>query len=128
MKTTRKFGEDVKIIWKDRKRYFGLPLSFTCYSIVEKPGKWIKLFVEKGLFSTHIEETQVYRIDDFTVFESFVNKIFGVGNIEVYCNDASTNHFTILRVKSPYKVHEIIADCIERDRKRRNVGNSELQI
>ncbi len=128
MSTKRKFGNDVKVLWKDRKRFMGLPLSFTIYSIVEKPGKWIKLFVEKGLFSTSIEETHCYRIDDFSVYESLTNKLFGVGNLEIYCNDASTSHFTILRVKDPYKVHEIIADAIERDRQRRNFHNSEMQI
>lgn len=128
MSTSRRFGKDVKVLWKDKKRNFGLPLSFTTYSIIEKPGKWIKLFVEKGFLYTHIEETQAYRIDDFSVFESFSNKIFGVGNIKIYCNDASSHYFIIQRVKNPYKVHELIADCVERDRSRRNFRATEMQI
>lgn len=128
MSSSRRFGKDVKIIWKDKKHIFGLPISFTTYSIVEKPGKWIKLFVEKGFLYTHIEETQAYRIDDFSVYESFTNKLLGVGNIKVYCNDASTHNFIIQRVKTPYKVHEIIADCVERDRARRNFRATEMQI
>ena len=36
-----KYGSDCIEHWHDRKRWCGLPLSFTRYSIVEKPGKWL---------------------------------------------------------------------------------------
>ena len=37
------YGPDVNVLWHDRKRWCGLPLSFTRYRIIEKPTKWLKL-------------------------------------------------------------------------------------
>lgn len=126
MKKTN-YGSDVEVIWSDRKRYFGLPISFTKYSILRKPGKWIKLVREMGLFSTEVEDIQMYRIDDINVYESLIHKIFGVGNIEVFCNDSSCNKLVITRVKSPKKVRNILNDLIEEDRQERRVHQSEVQ-
>ena len=49
----------VEILWKDRKRYLGLPLSFTRYRLSED-----RIFCEKGFFSIHEEEILLYRIRD----------------------------------------------------------------
>lgn len=40
-----------KILWKDRKRILGLPLSFTIYTVDEN-----RLYVQQGLFSTSVSE------------------------------------------------------------------------
>ena len=69
--------ENLNIIWKDRKRpIFGLPLSFTKYTLLED-----KLLIDTGLFSTKQEEVKLYRIMDVTLKRSFIQKIFGVGTI-----------------------------------------------
>ena len=44
----RDFGMDTKILWKDRKRILGMPISFTRYNIVKKEGSWAKLFITAG--------------------------------------------------------------------------------
>lgn len=124
---SKRYGNDVEVVWSDRKRYFGLPISFTKYSIIRKPGKWIKLIREMGFLHTEVEEIQMYRIDDLNVFESLSHKIFGVGNIEVYCNDATCNKLVITRVKKPMYVRNLLNDVIEEDRKNRRVIQSEVQ-
>lgn len=55
-----RFGKGLKLIWKDRKRWAGMPLSFTRYFLIEKPNKWIKLFTSVGLFSTVDEKNFIY--------------------------------------------------------------------
>ena len=124
---SKRYGNDIEVIWSDRKRYFGLPISFTKYSIIKKEGKWIKLVREMGLLHTEVEEIQMYRIDDLNVFQSLSHKIFGVGNIEVYCNDATCNKLVITRVKNPMQVRNILNDLVEEDRKNRRVVQSEVQ-
>ena len=122
-----RFGDDVEVIWSDRKRYLGLPISFTKYSLLRKPGKWIKLVREMGLLSTEVEEIQAYRIDDMNVYRSLVHKIFGVGNVEVYCNDATCDKLILTKIKDPNRVRNIINDLIEEDRANRKVHQSEIQ-
>lgn len=122
-----KYGNDCVELWHDRKRWCGLPLSFTRYSIVKKPGKWVKLIVDKGLFTSQIEEVNVFRIDDTSIFESFTNKFWGTGTLKVYCKDASDDYVNLIRIKNPSKVRNLINELIEDDRKSRNVQYGEMQ-
>lgn len=121
------FGPDCNIVWKDRKRVFGLPLSFTRYQIVEKPGRWIKLFSHIGLLSTISEETYFYRIDDIQVYRSLFDKLFGVGTITVYCGNASNDTMVLQRVKNPYKVRDMIASLVEKERREKGMRYGEFQ-
>ena len=47
----------IAYLWKDRKRYFGLPLSFTRYSLSED-----RLFVSEGLLNIRDDEVLLYRV------------------------------------------------------------------
>ena len=122
-----KYGSDCVELWHDRKRWCGLPLSFTRYSIVKNPGKWVKLIVDIGLFTSHIEEVNVFRIVDTSIFESFTNKFWGTGTLKVFCKDASNDHVDLVRIKNPSKVRNLINELIEDDRKSRNVQYGEMQ-
>ena len=75
---------DEKVMWKDRKRFLGMPLSFTRYQLTPT-----RLTVSVGLFSTHIEETLLYRILDSNLQRNFWQKIFGVGTVMVFAGDRS---------------------------------------
>ena len=49
-------------IWYDRTRHLGLPISFSKFYI-----QGHRLFIERGFFTTHIDEILLYRIRDFSV-------------------------------------------------------------
>lgn len=120
MALKNKFGDDVIIHWHDRKRWCGLPLSFTRYYIVEKPGQWIKLYCDIGFFSSKIEEIQLYRMDDVSLHQNLLNKIFGVGTIDIKSDDKSMPEFKVLRIKKPYQVYDLLSTLIVKDRKAKN--------
>ncbi len=124
---SKKFGDDVKVHWKDRKRYFGMPISFTQYFILEKEGEWLKLFCETGFLSTHFEEVQLYKIEDFSINQTLGDKMFGVGTITIKSNDKTAPIFKVLRVKQPYKVYDLLAKLVARDRRDRNFRWGEFQ-
>ena len=119
--------KDVEVLWKDCKRHMGLPISFTQYAVIRKPGKWTKIVEESGFTTTHIEEVLMYRVDDLDVFQSLTDKMFNVGTITVYCKDASCDKLYLKNVKDPFKVKEIISDLIEEERKKKNILYSEIQ-
>ncbi len=123
----KKFGDDVIVHWKDRKRNFGMPLSFTQYYILEKEGEWLKLFCETGFLSSHFEEVQLYKVEDFSINQTLGDKMFGVGTITVKSSDKTAPVFKILRVKQPYKVYDLIAKLVARDRRDRNFRWGEFQ-
>ena len=124
---SKKFGDDVKVHWKDRKRYFGMPISFTQYFILEKEGEWLKLFCETGFLSTHFEEVQLYKVEDFTLNQTLTNKIWNEGTIIIKSNDKTAPLFKIIRVANPYKVYDLFTSLVARDRKERNFRWGEFQ-
>ena len=122
----KRFGEGITLLWKDRKRWAGMPLSFTRYFLIEKPNQWIKLFTSVGLFSTVDEELYLFRVFDVTVYQTFLNKIFNEGTIVLHVNDESSDEIVLKRVLNPFKKKKKIADMVEFERRRRGFKLAEL--
>ena len=123
-----RFEKGCEVIWKDRKRRMGLPLSFYRYYIVKKEGEWVKFFRHKGFFSAIIDEINVYRCYDVTLHVSLFDRIFGTGTIEIYSNDANCPCFHLRKIKNPYKVRDLISGLIELERKKKHIGITEFQL
>lgn len=115
-------NEKIEIIWKDRKRpIFGLPLSFTKYSLLED-----KILIDTGIFTTKQEEIKLYRITDLTLNRSIWQRIFGVGTIHCCSADKSTPEFDIIDIKKPFEVKEKLSKMIEEQRDKKRVTGREL--
>ena len=110
------FGDGANILWKDRKRWCGLPWSFTRYYLVEKPGNSLKLFTSIGLLSTYVEEVNLYRITDISVVRTLTNKIWGTGTIVLHCDIDSSEEIRLIRINQPLKVRAMLAELIEQER------------
>ena len=115
-------------VWEDRKRYFGLPLSFTRYKIVTQEGMYAKLINQNGFLSTKIEDINLYRVDDLSVHQSLTNKLFGVGSVTVYVRDATCDKIVLRNIKNPYQVYQLLVKMVAEDRKRVGVRQSEIQF
>ena len=126
-KVKRKYGMDAELVWKDRKRYFGLPWSFTRYCLVRNGDKWLKVFSDIGLLYSLVEEINVYRIRDISLRQTLYDKIFGTGTITLYSNDERTPEFRLRHVAQPYKVREMFSNLIEQERENRGIRVSEFQ-
>ena len=110
-----------KLLWSDRKRYFGLPLSFTRYAISED-----RLFQATGILNLKYEEILLYRIRDITLSRSFGQRIFGVGSITVTSSDKSRPVLVIQNVKDAPAVKELIHQQVEDMKIRRRVRFGEV--
>ncbi|MBQ2919848.1 MAG: PH domain-containing protein [Oscillospiraceae bacterium] len=110
-----------KLLWTDRKRYFGLPLSFTRYAISED-----RLFQATGILNLKYEEILLYRIRDITLSRSFGQRIFGVGSITVTSSDKSRPVLVIQNVKDAPAVKELIHQQVEDMKIRRRVRFGEI--
>ena len=110
-----------KLLWSDRKRYFGLPLSFTRYAISED-----RLFQATGILNLKYEEILLYRIRDITLSRSFGQRIFGVGSITVTSSDKSRPVLVIQNVKDAPAVKELIHQQVEYMKIRRRVRFGEI--
>lgn len=111
-----------KYIWRERKRtLFGLPLSFTVYTLRDD-----KLLIKTGFLSTNEEEIRLYRILDFTVRKTLFGRIFGLGMIELHTADRSTPNYTMMGIKNADEVKEMISEMVENERLRKNITSREF--
>ena len=110
-----------KILWRDRKRYFGLPLSFTKYAISED-----RLFQTTGFLNLKFEEILLYRVRDLELSRSFGQRIFGVGSITVTSSDKSHPVLVIHNVKNPAAVKELLHEQVEDMKIRRRIRFGEI--
>lgn len=109
----------ITYIWQDRKRTFlGLPLSFTRYMLNED-----RIFVEKGLLNSVLDEEHLYRVRDVRVTRNLWQKLFGLGTVTVF----ATNGETVLEsIKHPIEVKEEIVRLVEEARKKHGIRASEM--
>ncbi len=98
----------MEYIWKDRKRYFGLPLSFTRYAMSED-----RLFLSVGFLNIRDEEVLLYRIRDINTSRSLWQRIFGVGTISVVSSDKTLPNLIMKNVKHPLQVKELLHRQVE---------------
>lgn len=109
-------------VWQDRKRTFlGLPWSFTKYMLTEE-----RLFLEKGLFTSTLDEENLYRVRDIRVTRTLWQKLFGLGTVTVYSTSASNGETVLKSIKNPIEVKEEIVRLVEAARKKHNIRASEM--
>ena len=103
-------------IWKDRKRFLGMPLSFTRYAISED-----RLFLSVGFFSIKDEEVLLYRVRDIQTKRSLWQRLFGVGTVTVVSSDKTMPTLTMKNIKKPVEVKELLHRQVEDAKLRRRV-------
>lgn len=112
---------EIEILWSDRKRFMGMPLSFTKYKLGKD-----RLFVETGFFSTHYEEIVLYRVLDISLSRNLWQKLFGMGTITVKSSDATMPLLEIKNVKASYDTKELLFAQVEAVKKERRLRVSEI--
>lgn len=109
------------ILWKDRKRILGMPISFTKYTIDDD-----RLYLQVGFFKTEVNEILLYRILDVKSSRTLGQKIFGVGTVTLYCADQSNRTLELKNVKNSLQVHKFISEIVERERREKNILGREM--
>ena len=113
---------DEEILWTDKKRtIFGLPLSFTRYTLYED-----RLIISKGFFNKSEDEIRLYRITDVSMTASLGQRIFGVGTLHCCSGDKSAGDFEITSIKRPKDVRRVLSDQVEFERANHHVISREF--
>ncbi len=113
--------EKEEILWQDKKRYLGLPISFTIYSFSAN-----KFYYKRGLINVTSEEVLLYRILDLTFKQSIWQKIFGVGSVILTTADKSTPMLEIKNIKTPDRVRKALSTLVEQRRDEKRVTGKEM--
>lgn len=111
----------MEYIWKDRKRFWGMPLSFTRYALSED-----RLFLSKGFFNIKDEEILLYRIRDITTSRTLWQRLFGVGTVTVSSSDKTMPSLELKNIKKPLDVKELLHKQVEEMKIQRRVRLGEV--
>ena len=111
----------IEYLWKDRKRYFGLPLSFTRYALSED-----RLFISEGFLTIKDDEILLYRVRDIDTSRSLWQRLFGVGTVTVMSSDKSMPTLVLKNIKDPLAFKELLHTQVEEMKIRRRVHLGEF--
>ncbi|MBP3879817.1 MAG: PH domain-containing protein [Lachnospiraceae bacterium] len=111
-----------EIIWTDKKRLWcGLPWTFTRYSLSAD-----RLFIKRGILTIREDEVRLYRIRDISLRQSFLQRIFGLGTINISSSDSTMGNFQLINIKNSRDVKEMLSDTVEIERERKRVSMREF--
>ena len=111
----------IQYIWRDRKRYLGMPLSFTRYSMSDD-----RLFISVGFLNIRDDEILLYRVRDIDTTRSLWQRLFGVGTVTVLSSDKTMPTMVLKNIKNPVEVKEMIHSQVEETKLKRRVRIGEI--
>ncbi len=110
-----------EILWHDRKRILGMPISFTKYSMDDN-----RIYVKRGLLNSVMDELLLYRVLDVKLSRNLFQKIFRVGTINLSTADKSNPNLEIKNIKNSDKIRTLISNIVERERDEKRVMGKEM--
>lgn len=108
-------------IWSDRKRFMGMPLSFTRYAMSDD-----RLFLSVGFLNIRDDEILLYRVRDITTRRSLWQRLFRMGSITIVSSDKTMPTLVLKNIKNPMKVKELIHEQVEAMKTKRRIRIGEI--
>ena len=98
-----------------------LKTRFTKYELSSE-----RLKIKKGILSQNIEETELYRVKDYSIFKPFFLRIFGLGHLVLTTSDKNNKFVRLLAIREVEKIKDLIRDKVEKERKK--TGTKEVDF
>ncbi|MGN1160324.1 MAG: PH domain-containing protein [Lachnospiraceae bacterium] len=104
----------------ERKRwlFFGLPFTFTKYTIKEDI-----ITIKKGLLRTQEDDCYMYKVQDVRHTATLVEKLFGLGTVICYTGDTTNPELVLYHVKNSKAIKDFIFRVSEDARMKRRTMN-----
>ena len=107
--------------FKERKRwvFFGLPFTFTVYTIKEDI-----ITIEEGFLNKKENDCYMYKVQDVELQRSFGERTFGIGSVKCYTGDTTDKELLISHVKNAKAIKDFILEASEQSRMKRRTLNT----
>ena len=107
--------------FKERKRilFFGLPLSFTVYTVKEDV-----ITIDKGFFNKLENDCFMYKVQDVTLKRTLIERIFGLGTVICYTSDVTSKELVMKHIKNSSQIKQFRLQNSEEQRLKRKVLNT----
>lgn len=67
-----------------------------------------RLFIRRGILTQTIDQTELMRVDDVKITQTLIERMIGIGLVEVMASDRSDSSLFIRSVADPERVAELI--------------------
>lgn len=99
---------------RKRIKFFGLPFTFTKYSITEE-----KVTITAGFLSITEDDAYMYKIQDVRLTRSLSERIFKLGTITCYTGDTTHPELILVHIKHSSEIKDFIMQSSEEARRKR---------
>ena len=113
-------GEAEEIKYQERKRllFFGLPWTFTKYTISQD-----MITVDEGLIKVEENDCYMYKVIDVRLESSLLERIFGLGTIHCFTGDVTDSDLKLLHIRHAKEIKDFILKQSEQERMKRKTLN-----
>ena len=107
--------------FRERKRwvFFGLPFTFTIYTVKEEV-----IIVDTGFLNKEENDCYMYKVQDVTLKTSLWERIFGLGTIICYTGDTTSSQLIMVHIKNARAIKDFILEQSEVARRKRRTMNT----
>ena len=106
--------------YKEKKRwaFFGLPLTFTTYTVEDEI-----ITVNSGLLKRVENDCYMYKVVDVRLEVSLIERIFGLGTVHCFSGDMTNPDLRLQHVKHAKEIKDYILKQSEAERLKRKTLN-----
>lgn len=112
-------GEMKQYVERKRWLFFGLPFTFTKYTINEQV-----ITVDAGLLSTTENDCYLYKVQDVELRTTLIERIFGLGTVACYTGDNTHPQLFLEHIKRAKEIKDYILHTSEEARRKRRTLNT----
>lgn len=77
-----------------------------------------RLFIERGVLAQTIDQTELIRVDDVRVRKTLLDRVFGLGDVEINSTDASDALILLEGIRDPDRIAEDVRSRMRALRKK----------
>lgn len=110
----------MEYIEKKRLLFFGLPWTFTKYTVGEEI-----ITVNSGFFNSEENDCFLYKVQDVKLTMTLIERMFGLGTVVCYTGDVTNPKLELVHIRNAKEIKNYILETSEQERRRRRTLNTQ---
>ena len=111
--------DEVRYCERKRVLFFGLPWTFTKYTITPS-----MLTIDQGFLKIEENDCYMYKIQDVKLTATLMERIFGLGTVICYTGDVTDPEFRLVHIKQAKEIKGYLLKASEAARMKRRTLNT----